>query len=285
MHWAAVIAFTGVAVATVAVGIYATRVVRTTRDIYIASRAVGPVLNASAISGEYLSAASFLGVAGMVMAYGYDVLWYPVGYAAGYLFLLLFVAGPLRRFGAYTIPDFAEGRFNSAALRRIAVVFVLLIGVFYLLPQMKGAGLTVQTIAGLPYWVGVVVVGGVITLNVALGGMKGITFVQAFQFWVKAFAITLLAAVLLALYGSYAHHWTLATTAPSPALQDAIDRGAAPGGAWGNSFGPLARQQGYPLLFTYSLMIATICGTAGLPHILVRFYTNRDGQRRWRCWR
>ncbi|MER3488142.1 MAG: cation acetate symporter, partial [Chloroflexota bacterium] len=208
MHWAAVIAFTGVAVATVAVGIYATRVVRTTRDIYIASRAVGPVLNASAISGEYLSAASFLGVAGMVMAYGYDVLWYPVGYAAGYLFLLLFVAGPLRRFGAYTIPDFAEGRFNSAALRRIAVVFVLLIGVFYLLPQMKGAGLTVQTIAGLPYWVGVVVVGGVITLNVALGGMKGITFVQAFQFWVKAFAITLLAAVLLALYGSYAHHWT-----------------------------------------------------------------------------
>lgn len=277
VHWVAVSAFTGVALATVAVGIYATRVVRTTRDIYIASRSVGPVLNASAISGEYLSAASFLGVAGMVMAYGYDVLWYPVGYAAGYLFLLLFVAGPLRRFGAYTIPDFAEGRFNSALLRRIAVVFVLIIGVFYLLPQMKGAGLTVQTIAGLPYWVGVVVVGGVITLNVALGGMKGITFVQAFQFWVKAFAIALLATVLLALYGSYARHWTMATATPPPALQAAVERGAAPGSAWGRPFGPLAQEQGYPLLFTYSLMIATIFGTAGLPHILVRFYTNRDG--------
>jgi len=277
VHWVAVVAFAGIAIATVIVGLYATRVVRTTRDIYIASRAAGPVLNASAISGEYLSAASFLGVAGMVMAYGYDVLWYPVGYAAGYLFLLLFVAGPLRRFGAYTIPDFAEGRFDSAVLRRIAVAFVLIIGVFYLLPQMKGAGLTVQTIAGLPYWVGVTIVGGVIALNVALGGMKGITFVQAFQFWVKAFSIALLAIVVLALFGSYAHHWRLATAQPPPALRAAIARGAAPDRSWGNPFGPLTRQQGYPLLFTYSLMIATICGTAGLPHILVRFYTNHDG--------
>src|ERR687886_2927990 len=147
VHWIALLAFVGIAVATVAVGFYATRVARTTADIYIASRAVGPVLNASAISGEYLSAASFLGVAGMVMSFGYDVLWYPAGYAAGYLLLLLFIAAPLRRFGAYTIPDFAEGRFGSPAFRLIAVGFVLLICMFYMLPQMKGAGLTVQSIA------------------------------------------------------------------------------------------------------------------------------------------
>jgi cation/acetate symporter len=277
VHWIALLAFLGIAVATVAVGFYATRVVRTTHDVYIASRAVGPVLNASAISGEYLSAASFLGVAGMVMSFGYDVLWYPAGYAAGYLLLLLFVAAPLRRFGAYTIPDFAEGRFGSPAFRLVAVGFVLLIGVFYMLPQMKGAGLAVQAVAGLPYWVGVVVVGGVISLNVALGGMKGITFVQAFQFWVKAFAISVPAFVLLALFGSYGAHWEWATSAPPPALQAAIAAGTALGAAWGLPFGPLAEQQGYPLLFTYSLMFATICGTAGLPHILVRFYTNRDG--------
>ena len=149
VHWLSVVSFVAIAVATVAVGLYATRVVRTTHDIYIASRAVGPALNASAISGEYLSAASFLGVAGMVMSFGYDVLWYPAGYAAGYLFLLLFVAAPLRRFGAYTIPDFAEGRFGSPAFRLVAVGFVLLIGVFYMLPQMKGAGLVVQSIAAL----------------------------------------------------------------------------------------------------------------------------------------
>src|SRR5919197_6139732 len=138
VHWFSLVALTGMAVATVAVGLYATRVVRTTHDVYIASRAAGPALNASAISGEYLSAASFLGVAGMVMSFGYDVLWYPAGYAAGYLILLLFIAAPLRRFGAYTIPDFAEGRFGSPLFRRVAVAFVLLIGIFYMLPQMKG---------------------------------------------------------------------------------------------------------------------------------------------------
>jgi cation/acetate symporter len=278
VHWLATLAFVGVAVATIVVGLYATRLVRTTRDIYVAARSVGPTLNASAISGEYLSAASFLGIAGMVMTFGTDVLWYPVGYTAGYLFLLLFVAAPLRRFGAYTIPDFAEGRFHSPLLRKVAALFVLVIGIFYMLPQMKGAGLTVSTITGLPYWVGVVVVGSIITLNVALGGMRGITFVQAFQFWVKAFAISVPAFVLMAFFGSYAHNWQLATLAPPPDLAFAVQQGAAPGPEWGQPFGPLSRQQGYPLLATYSLIVATVLGTAGLPHILVRFYTNRDGQ-------
>ena len=277
IHWPALIMFVGIGVVTVLVGIFATRVVRTTRDIYVASRTVGPVLNASAIAGEYLSAASFLGIAGMVMAFGTDVLWYPAGYAAGYLFLLLFVAAPLRRFGAYTIADFAEGRFDDRRFRLVAVCFVLVIGVFYLLPQMKGAGLTLQTITGLPYWVGVVAVGGAITLNVALGGMKGITFVQAFQFWVKAFAISAPTFVLLAVFGSYAQHWSWAVSSPPPELAAAIAAGQAPGPEWGSPFGAFAGQQGEPVLFTYSLMIATIFGTAGLPHILVRFYTNRDG--------
>jgi len=277
MNLIPLLGFIAIAVVTVAVGIYSTRLVRTTADVYVASRSVGPFLNASAIAGEYLSAASFLGVAGMVMAFGYDVLWYPAGYAAGYLFLLLFVAAPLRRFGAYTIADFAEGRFGSPALRLLAVGLVLVIGLFYLLPQMKGAGLTLQTLTGLPYWVGVVTVGGAMTLNVALGGMKGITFVQAFQFWVKAFAISVPTFVLLALFGSYGENWLGATVDPAPALRAAIDAGRAPGAEWGAPFGPFSAQQGAPLLFTYSLMAATVFGTAGLPHILVRFYTNRDG--------
>src|SRR5437867_6239418 len=145
-----------------------------------------------------------MGVAGMVMSSGYDALWYPVCYACGYLFLLLFIAGPLRRFGAYTIPDFAEGRFDSPLFRKIAVVFVLFIGFFYTMPQMKGAGTTLAYIfPGLPYWVGVVLVGAVITLNVALGGMKGITLVQAFQYWLKMFAISVPIFALMAVYGHY----------------------------------------------------------------------------------
>ncbi len=148
-----------------------------------------------------------MGVAGMVMSSGYDALWYPVCYACGYLFLLLFIAGPLRRFGAYTIPDFAEGRFDSPLFRKIAVVFVLFIGFFYTMPQTKGAGTTLAYIfPGLPYWVGVVLVGAVITLNVALGGMKGITLAQAFQYWLKMFAISVPIFVLMAVYEYYNQH-------------------------------------------------------------------------------
>src|SRR6266480_7499374 len=115
---------------------------KTASDFFVAGRSVSVFWNASAISGEYLSAASFMGVAGLLMKSGYDALWYPVCYAAGYLFLLLFIAGPLRRFGAYTIPDFAEGRFDSPRFRRLAVGLVLVIGLFYALPQMKAAGIT-----------------------------------------------------------------------------------------------------------------------------------------------
>ena len=190
--------------ATLVIGAIATRRARSAGDFFVAGRGVGVLMNASAISGEYLSAASFMGIAGLVMKNGYDALWYPVGYAAGYLFLLLFIAGPLRRFGAYTIPDFAEGRFDSPAFRKIAVVFVLFIGFFYTMPQMKGAGVTMTSILGWPYWVGIAVVGTVITFNVAFGGMKGITPVQAFQYWAKLFTISVPFFILFALRGGAA---------------------------------------------------------------------------------
>ncbi len=200
-----ILAFSAITVVvTIWMGFWSARKSRTASDFFVAGRSVSVGWNASAISGEYLSAASFMGVAGMVMSVGYDALWYPVCYACGYLFLLLFIAGPLRRFGAYTIPDFAEGRFDSPVFRKIAVVFVLFIGFFYTMPQMKGAGTTLAYIfPGLPYWAGVVLVGAVITLNVALGGMKGITLVQAFQYWMKMFAISVPIFVLMAVYGHY----------------------------------------------------------------------------------
>src|SRR6266498_2953945 len=225
-----ILAFSALTVfATIFMGFWAARKSKTAHDFFVAGRSVSVGWNASAISGEYLSAASFMGVAGMVMSSGYDALWYPVCYACGYLFLLLFIAGPLRRFGAYTIPDFAEGRFDSPIFRKIAVVFVLFIGFFYTMPQMKGAGTTLsyifqdldfrgtifaflaphekgEPLKGLRYDVGVFVVGAVITLNVALGGMKGITLVQAFQYWLKMFAISVPIFALTAVYGHYGRH-------------------------------------------------------------------------------
>ena len=322
-------------VATLWMGFRSARTSKTASDFFVAGRSVSVGWNASAISGEYLSAASFMGVAGMVMSSGYDALWYPVCYACGYLFLLLFIAGPLRRFGAYTIPDFAEGRFDSPLFRKIAVCFVLFIGFFYTMPQMKGAGTTLAYIFqnitwadgshGLPYWVGVVLVGAVITLNVALGGMKGITLVQAVQYWIKAFAISVPVFVLMSVYGFYGAH--VGANGPSAEVSAVKVEGKAFGNivgveihgtdsgykverkplvekapkdaAWVSPFGPLTtkavnaaaaalpaadrpaylaeHQRPYSLLYTYSLIIALVCGTAGLPHILVRFYTNPDG--------
>ncbi len=297
-----IFAFSFVTVAvTIWMGFRSARTAKTTSDFFVAGRSVSVGWNASAISGEYLSAASFMGIAGMVMASGYDALWYPVCYACGYLFLLLFIAGPLRRFGAYTIPDFAEGRYDSPLFRKIAVCFVLFIGFFYTMPQMKGAGTTLAYIfPGMPYWGGVVLVGAVITLNVALGGMKGITLVQAFQYWAKMFAISVPVFVLMSVYGFYGAHLgandgRVEKLAPgAPAITQTVERRPlvekAPADTpWISPFGPLttkaAKSAGlsaeetkpYSLLYTYSLIIALVCGTAGLPHILVRFYTNPDG--------
>ena len=304
--WIAVCSLITVAI-TVGMGFWSAGKSKNAGDFFVAGRSVSVGWNASAISGEYLSAASFMGVAGMVMATGYDALWYPVCYACGYLFLLLFIAGPLRRFGAYTIPDFAEGRYDSPLFRKIAVCFVLFIGFFYTMPQMKGAGTTLAYIfPGLPYWVGVAVVGAVITLNVSLGGMKGITLVQAFQYWLKVFAITLPIFILASIVGHYEHHLDANKTAFEKAAPNAsqVERKVLPAKApkdeqWIAPFGKLttkavdasiaaaptpeakatieANKKPYSLLYTYSLIIALVCGTAGLPHILVRFYTNPDG--------
>jgi cation/acetate symporter len=304
--WIAICSLVTVVI-TVGMGFWTAGKSKSAGDFFVAGRSVSVGWNASAISGEYLSAASFMGVAGMVMLNGYDALWYPVCYACGYLFLLLFIAGPLRRFGAYTIPDFAEGRYDSPLFRKIAVCFVLFIGFFYTMPQMKGAGTTLAYIfPGLHYSVGVIVVGAVITLNVSLGGMKGITLVQAFQYWLKVFAITVPVFVLAAVLGHYQQHLEANKTAQETvaATPAGIERKALPAKApkdeqWIAPFGSLttkavdtaikaaktpeekaaleANKKPYSLLYTYSLIIALVCGTAGLPHILVRFYTNPDG--------
>ena len=260
----AVPAIVFITVVTVIIGAFGYKISRNTSDFLVASRTVSPRLNASAISGEYLSAASFLGVAGLIMVNGVDMLWYPVGFTAGYLAMLLYVAAPLRRSGAYTLPDFAEARLRSTGVRALATGFVVLIGWLYLVPQLQGAGLTLTTVTGAPSWVGAVVVGAVVTLNVAVGGMRSITFVQAFQYWVKLTAIAFPAMVLLAV-------WYHRDGAPGPAQQPLLDDGSR----W---LVPLTGLGDHPLFTDYSLILATFLGTMGLPHVLVRFYTNPDGR-------
>jgi Na+(H+)/acetate symporter ActP len=252
----AVVAVALVSLATLGIGAFGLRVSRTTSDFYVASRSVSPALNSSAIGGEYLSAASFLGVAGLVLASGPDVLWYPIGWTAGYLLLLVLVAAPLRRSGAYTIPDFAQIRLQSVAVRRAATLLVVGVGWLYLMPQFQGAGLTLRTVTGAPGWVGMALVAAIVVVNVVAGGMRSITFVQAFQYWLKLTALLVPAFFLL-------RAWTL-DGAPSP---------VAPAD-W---FDPWDADDAQGLYTTYSVMAATFLGTMGLPHVVVRFYTNPDG--------
>ncbi len=246
-------AFAAVSVATAAIGFYGLRVSRTTGDFYVASRTVRPWWNASAIGGEYLSAASFLGVAGLILLSGTDALWFPVGYTAGYLMLLLFVAAPLRRSGAYTIPDFTEARLDSRAVRRVTSLVVVLVGWLYIVPQLHGAALAIRITTGLPGWVGPAAVVAVVCITVTAGGMRSITFVQAFQYWLK---LTALAVPVLFIV------FALAGTGAEPAAGAAVNpTAAAPAGPYQ----------------TISLLVALLFGTLGLPHVLVRFYTNPDG--------
>ncbi len=319
-------------VATIAIGTYGVRLSRTTSDFLVASRSIGPQWNAAAISGEYLSAASFLGVAGLIAKYGADALWYPVGFTAGYLGVLLFVAAPLRRSGAYTVPDFAEFRLGSARLRKVAMLVVVVICLFYLAPQYQGAGLALKTLLGAPVWIGPLLVAAIVIINVVGGGMRSITFVQAFQYWLKLTAVAVPALALLGLFVSDrgelggplpptvqqpttvqvetevvvqvidpagitvtgdldSRHvdsaritepgrhtlgagttLTLAAGAATPVVAGTPGTGSE----WIASGGGLGG--GHPLYQVLSIIVATFLGTMGLPHVLVRFYTNPDGR-------
>jgi cation/acetate symporter len=176
-----------VVLVTLLIGLRGVAAMRTTSDFLVASRRVSPLLNSAAVSGEYLSAASFLGVAGLVVKDGIGSLWYPVGFTAGYIAMLVLVAAPMRRSGALTVPDFAEARLASPALRRVTAVVILVIGGLYLVPQFRTAGLVLSAVSDSPYWVGVVIAGAGVAVTLALGGMRAATYVQAFQFVLKLF--------------------------------------------------------------------------------------------------
>ncbi|MEV5706948.1 cation acetate symporter [Actinoallomurus sp. NPDC052274] len=301
-------------------------------DLYAAAREVSPWWNASAISGEYVSAAAFLGMAGLVLAYGADMLWLPIGAAAGHVVLLASVTAPLRRSGAYTLSDFAEWRLGSRRVRRAVSACVLVIGWFYLLPQFQGAGVTLSVISGLPVWMGWLVVVAAVVVLVLPGGVRSITGVQAVQFWLKLMAVTIPALVFIAVWRlqndadaarpPYFHRDTTVTadtaagihltTPVAVAVTGVLDgrrhhgerlrlvagrhrvragtRIRFPAGApvprtsriallrgdrWAT---PFAGGREHPLAATYSVLLATILGTMGLPQITVRFYTNSCGR-------
>ena len=319
---------------TVFLSIFSRRFTRTTADFYLAGRKVGSFSNASAISGDYLSAASFLGVAGAVYASGLDGVWFAAGFAGGFMVVVLFLASALRRFGEYTVADFAFGRFGTSRIRLVTVLAVLLVSLFYLAPQMYGSGTTWQVLVGKglfgmdPYTTGVVVVSAIMAFYVAVGGMKGTTLNQIFQFWWLWFAMFLVAAVALGSGFGYPKGLAEANTgallqAKSITVKEAVTPDPKTGNApidaaekvmAAESFATvqatIAKFEGsaaaatekinivlpaknklhetrtmlfgepgnrYNTFDQFSMVLALVLGTAGLPHILNRYYTNPSG--------
>jgi len=295
---------------TLFIGLRGVAAMRTTSDFLVASRRVTPLLNACAVSGEYLSAASFLGVAGLVLKNGMGALWYPVGFAAGYILMLVLVAAPMRRSGALTVPDFAEARLASPPLRKLAAVVVLVIGALYLVPQFRTAGLVLSVVSATPYWLGVALAGGAVAATLALGGMRAATYVQAFQFVLKLLLFIIPAIWLLASVGDDVRdkalnpeeftHFERDTTVtfrvdatlepggfvpagsrmefPAGSQVPQVVGATPPGGdAWQLPLLDL-NGAGYPLLGTLAVLIATSLGTMGLPHVIMRFHTSPDGR-------
>ena len=175
--WAVVIFFSFVAFVLLISRYFAKRS-RSAKGFYTAGGSVPWVVNGIAFAGDYLSAASFLGICGMIAFYGFDGFLYSIGYLAGWMVALFVVAEPLKRMGKYTFADALDSKFKSKGIKIAAGISTLIVSVFYLIPQMVGAGSLVTPLLGWPHWLGVVLVGAVVIIIVATAGMASTTYVQ-----------------------------------------------------------------------------------------------------------
>jgi cation/acetate symporter len=268
--------FTVILLGTIIAITYATKKYATsTVDFYVGGRSFGWFLNGSAIAGDYLSAATFLGLAGLTFALGYDGIFYTFCFSVGLTLLALFVAGPLRKFGRFTVPDFLAERFHSRSARLFAVIVVLAISGFYAAPQILGGAQILQLFFGFSYETGVVAIVVVMIFYVGIGGMKGTTINQALEIWIRfgAFAVLLAGAIYMGFnYGKILEliqSWSAAIPGTGAYTKDGADL-VANGAKWSYVGGGIFKS----LMECLSMVIGLSFGTMGLPHVLLRFYTN-----------
>ena len=175
LPFAVFLAFVGV---VLGISVHLARRAKSAGGYFAAHGQVGWFVNGIAFAGDYLSAASFLGICGMIAFFGYDGFLYSIGYLAGWIVALFVIAEPIKRLGRYTLADALNARFQSRGVKLVAAIATLVISLFYLVPQMVGAGALVKPLLGLPHWAGVVMVGVVVTVIVATAGMVSTTWVQ-----------------------------------------------------------------------------------------------------------
>lgn len=346
----AVAVFAAFVLFTLGLSFYFSARSRSAQGYFAAGGSIPWFVNGVAFAGDYLSAASFLGICGMIAFYGYDGFLYSIGYLAGWIVALFVIAEPLKRLGRYTFADALDSKFNSRAIKLTAAISTLVVSIFYLIPQMVGAGVLIQPLLGFPHWVGVVMVGAVVMLIVVTAGMVSTTYVQFLKGSLLVLFSTILTAMILnrglTVETSEAANapQVLTVTADGKKLIDGVPLGTGEGEAnlrpvghisqlpdgktttgplgpleffsvlqqseivlWGSKKeklpdggesitffpkptpgsevlrpGNLPAFQGLrgdailPKIDFLSLMLALFCGTASLPHILIRYYTVKD---------
>ncbi|MEO6447178.1 MAG: sodium/solute symporter [Gemmatimonadaceae bacterium] len=245
---------------TLGITYWAARKTRTTEDFYAAGRSISAGQNGFALAGDYMSAASFLGIAGLVSTSGFDGLIYSTGWLVGWPVVLFLIAEPLRNLGKYTFADVVATRLRQTPVRIGAAVGTLATVIFYLIAQMVGAGGLIKLMFGLSYETAIVVVGVAMIAYVLFGGMIATTWVQIVKAILLLGGTTLLALMVLSRFG-----WN-----PIALFRSAADR-------FGEGVLAPGRLVTNPL-DAVSLGMALMFGTAGLPHILMRFYTVPDAQ-------
>ena len=243
---------------------------QSTKEFYIASGGIHPVINGMATAADWMSAASFISMAGIISFLGYGGSQYLMGWTGGYVLLALCLAPYLRKFGKFTVPDFIGERYYSQTARTVALICAIFVSFTYVVGQMKGVGVAFSRFLEIPYDLGVIIGIGIVFFYAVLGGMKGITYTQVAQYCVLIFAFTV-PAIFISLQ---------ATGNPIP--QIGFGSKTIDGVYLLENLNQLSVDLGFEkytdinqttLINVFFITAALMFGTAGLPHVIVRFFT------------
>ena len=274
--WLTFLVFGAIIAVTMYVTFVAAKRVKTAADFYAAGGGVSGLQNGWAIAGDYLSAASFLGIAGLISLYGYDGFMYSVGWLVAYITVLLVIAEPCRNIGKYTLSDILAYRNDPKKARIVGALSTITVSTFYLTAQMVGAGVLIKTLIGIDYEISVMTVGVLMLAYVLFGGMVATTWVQIIKAILLVCASILMVILVWSQYGFLGDF--LASVVGDAKVQARVAAliGDKAKNLSAEQLGQIFLEPGLFLkvpLDQISLGMALVFGTAGMPHILMRFFT------------
>ncbi len=262
MNTTAFTLFLIIVLGTLVITYYASKKTKDAKDFYTAGGGLTGWQNGFAIAGDYMSAASFLGIAGAIALTGFDGFFYSIGFLVAYLVVLYLVAEPLRNLGKYTLADMIAARFDQRKVRGVAALNTMTISIFYMIAQLVGAGALIKLLLGIDYTTAVLIVGILMTVYVIFGGMRATSWVQIVKAIFLMLGTLVISIIVFAKFNFNINEMFSQMRTATP-LKDSF---LNPGVKYTNG------------LDTISLNLALVLGTAGLPHILVRFFTVRDAK-------